>query len=206
MYRKSILIALIVAGFFTFYLFLRRGYVNLYILNKVAGSTAAVLAAVTLLLGPLSRMTNFFDPYAALRKPLGLLALGFALFHAIVSLFFLPSRFPLDWYQREIVPIAFAALAVAIWICLGRISTNAWLKKLGGKWRTYQSVGARIAFAAIFLHLVLLKYPGWIRWWNGQVKPSPELANPAYPPASLFVFVIMLGIILYRGILFLNKK
>lgn len=185
---------------FTIYLYLRRGYVNLYIINKVMGSTAAALAAITLILGPLSRVTDTFDRYVVLRKPLGILALVLALLHAIISLFFLPTKFPLSWYQREIVPVALGVLAIAVWIYLAHISTDAWLKRLGKRWRIYQNIGARIAFGAIFLHLVIMKYPGWLRWFNGQITASPELANPQYPPASLFVFTIMLGVILYRTI------
>lgn len=50
-----------------------------------------------------------------------------------------------------------------------------------------------------------MKYPGWIKWLNGQVKASPELANPSYPPASIFVFLIMVGVVLYRTIHWLRK-
>ena len=203
---RSLSIGFTIFVAFSIYLFLRRGYYNLYIVNKVFGSTSAVLAGMTLLLGKLATRFDVFDRYVVLRKPLGLLALVLALAHVAISLFFLPARFPLSWYLREIVPIAFGALAVLLWLYLAWISRTAAIKRLGANlWRQRQSLGARVAFVAVLAHLVIQKYPGWIRWWQGQVKASPELAHPQYPPASLFVFVIILGILFYRGF-FLGKR
>ncbi len=196
---ETLLVTGVVFTAFSLYLFLRRGYYNLYIVNKVLGSTAVILAGLTLILGPLARTSDRFDRFVVLRKSLGLTALGLALAHSLASTLFLSHRFPLSWYQKEWLPISFGALALLIWLYLARISRVSAIKKLGSAvWRSRQSLGAKIAFIAIFLHLVLMKYPGWIRWWQGQVKPSFELANPGYPPASLFVFLIMLAILLYR--------
>lgn len=40
----------------------------------------------------------------------------------------------------------------------------------------------------------------------GEVKQTPELANPSYPPASLFVFAFMVVVIAYRLIIFLKQR
>lgn len=195
--------ALIVAGgifvVFSLYLFARRGYYNLYIINKVFGSTAVVLAGLTLTLGPLAGRAKIFVRFLALRKELGLLTLWLALLHVVTSVFFLPNKFPLSWYQKEWLPIAFGAAALLVWMGIAWLSHEKHIVRLGPTiWRKYQSWVGRISFLLIFLHLVVMKWQGWLNWWNGQVKPSPELANPQYPPASLFVLAAMLLVVFIR--------
>lgn len=198
-WMQSAWIGLLVFLSFSLYLYLRRGYYNLYIANKVFGSTSAILAGITLVLGPLARMSDRFDRYVVLRKPLGLTALGLGLLHTIVSLFFLPSKFTLAGYIKSPLTAILGLIAVFIWLYLAKISDAKTIQAMGSQvWRTRQNLLGRLAFIAIFLHLVIMKYPGWTRWFQGQVKASPELANPHYPPASLFVFIIMLAILIYR--------
>lgn len=207
MKKYSVMIAAAVFSLFSFYLFARRGYYNLYIANKVMGSTAAVLAGITLLLYPLARFTNWADRFVVLGKPLGITALIFALFHGTISLFFLPNKFPLSWYQKEWIPVSLGVIAIGVWLFLAKISTTSSIKKLGSRqWRLLQSWGGRIAFLAIYGHLVIMKWAGWMKWWGGQVKTSSELANPSYPPASLFVFAAMTAVIAYRILLLVLIK
>ncbi len=186
--------------FFTFslYLFLRRGYYNLYIINKAFGSTAVVLAGITLLLGPLAQKYPSLNNLNLLKRQLGLSALASALLHLIAT-YLQSSRFTPSWYKDQWLSVNFGIIAVTIWFFLAYLSSNKKVEDLGfASWKRLQSIGGRVAFLAIFLHLVLMKYPGWIKWLNGEVKKSPELANPSYPPASIFVFLFMVGVILFR--------
>jgi sulfoxide reductase heme-binding subunit YedZ len=195
----AFMVAGVVFALFSLYLFARRGYYNVYIINKVLGSTAAVLAGITLIMGPIARRTKDMISFLPLRKELGLLALWLALLHIITSVLFLPNKFPLSWYQKEWLPIAFGAAAILIWLGIAWLSHEKHIVRLGPRlWRQYQSWGGRIAFLLIFFHLVVMKWPGWLRWWNGQVKTSSELTNPNYPPASLFVLAAMLLVVVIR--------
>lgn len=204
---KAFITGVIIFFLFSLYLYARRGYYDLYIINKVFGSTAAVLAGLTLLAGPLSRLCRCFAPLTTIRKQLGLLGLFLALFHAVASTLFLPDKFPLTWYQNEWLPVLFGLLAIGIWLYIGSISNPQKIHQMTFDiWKKRQQTGAHIAFWAIYLHLVIMKYKGWIKWLNGQVKVSPDLANPTYPPASTFVFLIMTGVILYRLLLFALGK
>lgn len=183
---QTLCVGLFVFLVFSVYLFLRRGYYNLSIANKAFGSTAAILAGITLVLGPLARTYDWIDRYVVLRKPLGLLALLPALVHTAISIFPLPAR----W-----LPATLGGVAVILWLYLAAISRPKTIQTMGpALWRARQSLLARIAFLAIFVHVILLKYPEWLRWF----------AKPGYPPASLFVFLIMLVVLLYRGF-FLKK-
>lgn len=204
---KSFLITGIVFALFSLYLYLRRGYYNDYIVNKVFGSTSAVLAGLTLVIGPLGHRYRSFALLMPLRRELGLLALASTLVHVFFSVFVLSSRFPVTWYIKEVTPISFGGIAVAIWLYIATISSNKSIKSLGTNiWRWRQKVGGHVAFIAVYLHLSMMKYQGWLKWFTGQVKPSPELANPGYPPASTFVFLIMSGVIVYRLFLIIKPK
>lgn len=196
---RAFLVSLVVFAFFSLYLYFRRGYYNLYIINKVFGSTAAVMAAITLLVGPLSKRLTFLSNLVTIRRELGIWAVGFAIVHIIFSLL-QQNRFPFpDWYTAEWIPVSAGVIAVSAWLYMTYLSRSKKIKEMGvDVWKKRLSLFGWIAFGAVFIHLTVMKYPGWIRWWQGQVKASPQLANPEFPPASLFVFAIILIVIVYR--------
>lgn len=197
---------LLVFAIFSLYLYVRRGYFNLYIANKVFGSTAAVLAALTLFVGTIYHRFQTLKGLMAIRRQLGLWAIVMALLHIAASLL-QTSRFTIIFYQREWIPIGFGALAVLLWCYMTYISRDKKVLELGVvAWKKKLSFGGKIGFILIFLHLVILKYEGWIRWFKGLVKKTPELANPQYPPASIFVFLILLSVIVVRSVNLLFKK
>jgi len=202
LWMKSFLTTVSIFFLLSLYLFLRRGYYNVYIINKVFGSTSAILAGITLLVGPLSKQFSMAMHFLNLRKHLGLTALGLGIAHTAVSILLLAHKFPFpSWFFKEWIPVAFGLLALGVWMYLWRISNVNKIQELGHSlWRNRQSVSGHIAFVAIFLHLTVMKYQGWINWFQGKTKQTPELANPGSPPASLFVFAFMIAIIIYRGI------
>lgn len=189
------------------YLYLRRGYINIYILNKAFGSAAAVCGGLTLLIGPISHRFNRLHNFMTIRREIGIFAFIFALIHIVASLL-QQNRFPLfGWYLEEIIPVTFGIIAILIWIYMAFISRNSEILKMGSdNWRRILSMTGKVSFVAIFLHLTIMKYPGWVRWLNGELKRSPQLENPTYPPASIFVFAIMAGVIIYRVINFIVPR
>lgn len=194
----AFMIAISIATLLSVYLFLRRGYYNTYIINKVVGSTAAILAGLTLLIGPLASRSIRIALLIPIRRHVGLLALGFGLAHAATSILFLSQRFPLAWYQKQWLPVLFGGAAIVLWLYLASISTNASIKHLGGTWKKHQRLFGYLAFLAAYLHLVIMKYGGWVTWLQEKTQKTPELANPSYPPASIFILLVMTGIIIYR--------
>ena len=196
---KALGYTLIIFVLFSVYLYLRRGYYNLYIINKVFGSTAVIVAAATLIIGPLHRKFASLARFMGIRRELGLIALGLAIAHVGASLM-LQDHFKIpDFYIRIKYPLIFGITAVLVWLYMAFISRSSQIAKLGaGVWKKRLSLGGKLAFLAIFLHLTVMKYQGWFTWLRGQTKQTPELANPSYPPASLFVFFAMLSIIIFR--------
>lgn len=198
---KALFYSLLIFAFFSIYLYLRREIFNLYILNKAFGSTAAVMAGFTLIIGPLSKRFSYFIHFMGIRRELGLTAFGLAIVHVIASLM-LQDHFKIpDFYIRIKYPLIFGTIAILIWLYMTYISRSSKIKEMGSDvWKKRLSLSGKIAFLAILLHLVIMKYQGWLTWFQGQTKQTPELANPFYPPASLFVFFIMLSIIIFRTI------
>lgn len=196
---KALFYTSIIFALFSIYLYLRRGYYNLYIVNKVFGSTAAVIAGFSLLIGPLSKKFSVLIHFMGIRRELGLIAFGAAIAHIIASLM-LQDHFKIpDFYIRIKYPLIFGIIAVLVWGYMAYISRSSKIKQMGSDiWKKRLSLSGKIAFLAIFLHLVIMKYQGWLTWLRGQTKQTPELANPSYPPASLFVLVIILTVIIYR--------
>lgn len=204
---RAITIFLIIFALFSIYLYLRRGYYNIYIINKVFGSTAVVLAGITLLLGPLAKKYLYFTRFMTIRRHLGLLAFGSAVLHITASLLQTQRFHWFSWYIHEWIPVAFGLLAITAWAYMTFISRNAQIQKMGADlWKKRLSFSGNLAFLAIFLHLTIMKNQGWIKWFNGQVKKTPELAHPSYPPASIFVFLFMILVIMYRVFVFLKYR
>lgn len=196
---KSLAISFIIFTLFSVYLFLRRGYYDLYIINKVLGSSAAVLAGLTLIIGPLSKISLYFASFMTIRRHLGLVAFAFAILHIIASLSQMNRFAWFSWYIKEWIPVTFGILAIGMWAYMTYLSRNSKIQQLGvALWKKQLSLFGQLAFLAIFFHLSIMKYPGWIRWFQGQVKQTSELANPSFPPASIFVGIFMLFIIGYR--------
>lgn len=199
---KSLVISFFVFALLSFYLYTRRGYYNIYIVNKVFGSEAAILAGFTLLIGPLSKRFATLTSYVTIRRHVGLVAFGLAILHISFSLF-QTQRFEwFSWYLEEWIPVAFGILAILVWGYMTYISRNKKIQQLGVEvWKKRLSIAGQIGFVAIFLHLTTMKYPGWIRWLQGQVKQTPELVNPNFPPASLLVLLLMIFVIMYRVVI-----
>lgn len=196
---RSLIVIAAVLTILSIYLFLRRGYYTIYIVNKVFGSASVFIAGLTLIVGPLSKRVSWVTRFMTIRRELGLSAFYLALVHVVLSLW-QQSKFPFPkWYLDEWIPVTFGLITIIIWYYMRTISKNEKIVQMGADvWKRRLSIAGKLGFLAVFLHLSVMKYQGWFRWWNGEVKQTPELANPSYPPASLFIFFIMVVVIVYR--------
>lgn len=189
-YGVALANAAVVFGAFSAYLLYRRGYYNLYIANKALANTATILFGVVLLLGPLGKYFKAFDRYLKYRKELGMVAAVLAIAHGIISFFFLPSYFPRErFFTTGRWPFLFALTATGILIVLVAISNRPMMHRFGGKWWwRMQRWGIRLTFVLIALHVGIMKWPGWVKWYQqGGGAPSAALKNPWLPGAGLLV-------------------
>lgn len=93
-YGFALLIATLLYTIMSFYLFNRRGYYDLYIVNKIFAGVSAILLGIILLIGSGSRLFSFPDRFIRYRKGLGITAFFAALAHFISSFFFCRQNFP----------------------------------------------------------------------------------------------------------------
>lgn len=197
-YGAALATALFLFLVFSVYLFYRRGYYDLYIANKIFAGVATVLLGIVLLLGPASRLFSFPDRYLQYRKELGIVAFFLAVIHGVVSLFFLPSKFPIQEFLGTINwPFIFGLLAAVILTGIFLISNDSATNALGReKWWRLQYLGIRLAFIFIILHVFIMKWSGWLKWY--KTGGGKELVRPEWPGAGLLVGWFMVFVILIR--------
>lgn len=165
--------------------------VNFAILTT--GMSALVFLMLTLLVTPLRKISGW-NWIIALRRMLGLYAFFYACLH--FSLFFCFDRgFSIASTLAEMTRrtyLIIGSLALFVMVPLAVTSTNAMIKRLGGKrWRAlhrltyvaaiaavihyYMQVKADVrrplVFAAILT--ILLGYRIWDRWQQSRPKPAP---------------------------------
>ncbi len=195
-YLIAFILSLAVAGIFSLYLFFRRGYYDLFILNKTLASASLALLGIVLLIGPLSRFYDKFDKWLIYRREIGIFSFFMATIHMVVSFLFLPDKFNPSFFQKNSQSMLWGLAALAFLAILYITSFEKIILRINRKiWVEIQSWGVRIGTFLVFLHLVILKYPGWIKWLKeGGV---PELAKPNFPPGSLLavLFIAFIGIV-----------
>ncbi len=139
---RSALLAVILTIAGTAWLFLRRGEVNLHIVNKAVAVTALLLIGITMV-APRSH-----------RRSLGLTGAFCAILHSGASLLALADRFPWPgWFVDHAPSMGVALLASAMLLAMVAAS-------FGMKWKRPLRWGLPL-FVAGALHMASLKAPGW---------------------------------------------
>ena len=195
-YTAAFLVAMALFILFSLYLFNRRGFYDLYIINKVFAGVAVFQLGIVLLIGPLCRMFNAFDHFLRFRKEFGIIALFFAVFHGVSSLFFLNNYFPFEKYLTTgKIPFTFGLVGIVILIFIFLISNKKSMNIIGFKiWWMIQFWGVRAAFLVVALHVFVMKAQGWIDWY--KKGGANTLVHPEWPGLGLlegwFIFFIIL--------------
>lgn len=180
------------------YAAVRYGVVGLSSLNKSLSTSTLFLLGVVLLLGPLSRLYQVFDPLVKYRKELGVLTFFTGLSHVYLSMFPLARRGPFGFYQGAPWS-AYPGLA-ALFIMFGLFLLSLdWIKKKlsPAAWWKLQSWGARLAFIVITVHMMVLKYGGWGTWLADRGAGSQQ-GVMSLPPLALLAFVWVIFVIVVR--------
>lgn len=197
-YAKVVFLSSLLFVGFSTYISLRRGYYDLYIINKVLAGVAAIDFSIIILLGPLSRLFNFVDKHLQLRKEFGIVGMVLAVTHAVSSFFFLSNKFPLTFYfEKQLLPFIFGLIAIAILIGLFIISFEKIIILLGrARWWKISYWGMRVLFALTVLHVFVMKWNGWVDWYmKGGTK---ELVHPEWPGGGLLVGWFVAFVLLVR--------
>ncbi|OGK51034.1 hypothetical protein A2966_02920 [Candidatus Roizmanbacteria bacterium RIFCSPLOWO2_01_FULL_41_22] len=195
-YTVAFFFALVLFVIFSIYLFNRRGFYDLYIINKVFAGVAIFQLGIVLLMGPLCRMFYIFDHLLRFRKEFGIIAFFFAVLHSTSSLFLLKSYFPIEkYFTTERIPFTFGLMGILILIFIFLISNKKSMDIIGFKrWWIIQYWGVRAAFLVVALHVFVMKTPGWIDWY--KKGGANALVHPEWPGLGLlegwFIFFVIL--------------
>lgn len=208
-YAISFVLATALTVFLGAYLFLRRGYMFdgpdtvdvMYVPNKAIVGTGTVLLAFTFLIGPITRYFDRFDSLLQYRKEIGIVGGFFALFHAIISYFFLPLKFPREWFDFQTVEFGAGLIGAFLLIFLFIISFEKMIRLLGGgRWWFLQRLGLRLVIFFTLVHVYAMKWNGWVKWikQGGTTTSSPELVNPWLPGAGILVSMFITWVVIVR--------
>ena len=207
-YVISFFIAFVLATILSAYLLFRRGYFfdapptadMLYVPNKMLAGTGITILAFTFLIGPIARYFDRFDNLLQLRKEIGIVGGFFALMHAIVSYFFLPLKFPKEWYDFSEIVWSAGFLGLALLIFLFILSFKSVIAHMEGKkWWFLQRWGLRLVIAFTLIHVFVMKWEGWVKWIKvGGGKATAELANPWLPGAGILVSMFIAWVVIVR--------
>lgn len=207
-YCIAILLAAAMFVFFSLYLVTRRGYFfdapvtadPLFVPNKAIACTGMILLAFTFLLGPLSRYFNRWDHLLAYRKEIGIVGGFIAIFHGIVSYFFLPKKFPQEWLDFSSWEFGAGLIGVILLIALFVLSWKSVIAKFSGPtWWLLQRWGLRLAVIATIIHVFAMKWAGWVKWVKqGGGKATAELANPWMPGLGILASLFIAWVVIVR--------
>lgn len=191
------------------YLYVRRGYLvdaplsagPFYVPNKIIAGVGVLMLSLVFLIGPVTRYFNKFDHWLNYRKEIGIVGGLLAISHGIISLWFVPAKFTPDWLlSAEAFQTTMAGLiGVLILAVLSVISLKTMIEKIGGsRWWFLQRWGLRVVVFMTLLHVIPMKWSGWVKWFESGVKQTPELLNPWMTPASLLVVLFLVWVVVVR--------
>ncbi len=207
-YLIATILAATVVVFFSLYLVTRRGYYfdapvtadPLFVPNKAIACAGMTLLAFTFLLGPLSRYFNRWDYLLVYRKEIGIVGGFLAVFHGIISYFFLPKKFPQEWLDFSSWEFGAGLVGVFLLVSLFILSLQKVIARMDGKsWWFLQRWGLRLAIIATLVHVFVMKWAGWIKWIKvGGGKPTAELANPWMPGLGILASLFIAWVVIVR--------
>ncbi len=160
-------------------------------LNKSTADTATWLMGLSMMMSGLGYFFNLFDSKVIYRKFLGLVGFWFGLAHVYLSLPVFQALLKPETWQKGVPWAPFTGLlALLIFTTMALVSNTFMTRLLGGKWWRYVLRTGYIAMIFVAAHVILLKGPRWVTWYQGGLKTSPSM--------SLIVSIFILLVLLMR--------
>ncbi len=184
--------------FFMWYHKVRGKDYSWFTTEKCIAIASVFCLGLALAIGPLSRFGRGFRKALPYRRSLGLTAAWMAVPHVLLSLFYLPFRFPdkysgAGWYLSHWLTTAMGAMVLILLLAIALCSFPRAMKKLGKrKWMILQKL-AYLVLILLVVHLLSLgKVPGWIKWLKTFDEPLPP---GAFTTTAFCVLVLLLKVV-----------
>ncbi len=206
-YVVAISTAFFLTVFSGFYLYFRRGFMlnapvgvdAFYVPNKVIANVGVLILALSFLFGPIVRYFDRFDAWLSYRKEIGIVGAFLAIFHGIISYFFLPQKYPSEYIDFSSLEFSAGLIGVSILFFLFIISFKKAINLIGAsRWWFLQRFGLRLAVMFALIHVYALKWNGWVKWLTEGALPSKELAVTWLPGASLLTALFITWVVIIR--------
>ena len=171
-----------------------------YVPNKVIIGTGILMLAFTFLIGPLARYFNAFDNLVRYRKEIGIVGGFFALFHVVVSYFYLPLKFPRSSMDFTGIIYGAGLVATFVTIFLILISFQKAVDLLGNRWWFLHRWGLRMLILFAVIHVYVMKWnSAWVKWvMKGGGPSTPELPNGWLPGLGLLTGMFLTWVVIVR--------
>jgi DMSO/TMAO reductase YedYZ heme-binding membrane subunit len=171
-----------------------------YVPNKIIIGTGILMLAFTFLIGPLARYFNAFDNLVRYRKEIGIIGGFFALFHVVVSYFYLPLKFPRSGMDFTGVIYGAGLVATFVVVFLVLITSQKAIDLLGNRWWFLHRWGLRMLILFAVIHVYVMKWNGaWVKWVMKGGGPSvPELPNGWLPGLGLLTGMFLTWVVIIR--------
>lgn len=172
---------------------------NLYLANKSIACAAFLLILLSYSFSAFYHFNKRFKRGLVMRRPFGIVGFGFAILHVGLTLFVqdpqqtgirkfpFPSYFLDHWVAILLAILAFGYFTYALKISFFPGEANSDNLSL---WRRRLRYGY-VAALLVLIHVVLLKFQGWIDWF-GKFDPS-------IPPLSLFAISIAFTLLFLKA-------
>jgi len=190
--------AWMIAGFFLGWL----GVNPIEKLTHVTGMSTLVILLATLAVTPVRRLTGW-NPVIQVRRPLGLFAFYYAVLHFSIWMG-LDLGLRLEWVwddiqKRPYITVGFTAFLLLIPLAL--TSTKGWIRRLGKRWTRLHTlayvstalgvvhyywlvksdVRIPLLLAAVYLVLMSVRVPGWVRRRAARRTGGPRVPRRTGP-------------------------
>ena len=206
-YTIAILMGAATTALLGLYLSVRRGYLfdapmtadPFYVPNKALAGAGVMLLALTFLIGPIARYFDKFDAWLGYRKEIGIIGCFLVIFHAFGSYFFLPLKYPREYFSELPLALGAGSVGLLLLIFLYILSFKKIIELMSGNtWWFLQRLGLRLVVLLTVIHVFALKWDGWWKWLIEGSRQSPELLHPTMAPASLLVSIFIGWVIILR--------
>jgi hypothetical protein len=142
--------------------------------NECLALSAVFSLSLALAVGPLHRMGIGGSGFYRLRRSFGLVAVGTAALHALVTLIPMWSHYGLKWLGEHWFSFSLGLATLLYLLMLAALSWQSAFRRLGAeRWWFWQRT-AWLTLAVVLAHfLVLGKFSKWLEWLEKRDYPLP---------------------------------
>lgn len=184
----SILFATIIYVLLAEYIFIQKGYLNIFFLNEAVGGTASIMIGLSFAFSGFCYYFDFLDTKIAYRKYFGLVGFWCAFLYTIVLSLLYPQKyiFGLSHHVWS-VDILFGGIALIIFAVMAIVSTRSIMMRLGvHNWRRILRLGY-LALVLLIIRAVIVEGSIWRVWFARPYSLPPlRLVGTAFAVIVLF--------------------